>query len=240
MPEDSKLPFDSPERNVQEGTELPRIQPGVFFTPPAPLPRGRHGLKRADVVAAQRERLLIAATELLAAGGYAGLSAKEICARAGASLTAFYQSFATKEECVFAAYDRFIEVLVERLVAITDDDEAWEHYIWSLVREYLDVLRSDPVVARAFQVEMDALGGVAREKRREALTSLAQLAFDIFERRAPARVADLPVEAYLTVVYGIRQLASDAIDRGDSRFTTLSLEGKVWLARFMGAEIPPS
>lgn len=212
----------------------------MFFTPPAPLPRGRHGLKRSDIVAAQRERLLIAATELLAARGYGGLSAKEICSRAGASLTAFYQCFETKEDCVFAAYDRFIEVLVTRLLAITDDDDAWEQYIWALVREYLDVLRSDPVVARAFQVEMDALGTVAREKRREALTSLAQLAHDIFEQRAPSRVADMPVEAYLTVVYGIRQMASDAIDRGDSRLVTLSLEGKPWLARFMGAELPPS
>lgn len=219
-------------------TSVPRIQPGIFFTPPAPLPRGRHALDRAEVVAAQRERLLIAATELLAAGGYVSLSAKEICGRAGASLTVFYQCFSTKEECVFAAYDRFIAVLVDRLLAITDDDDAWEMYIWALVREYLDVLRSDPVVARAFQVEMDALGAIAREKRREALTSLAQLAYDIFEKRAPSRVTGMPVEAYLTVVYGIRQLASDAIDRGDPTFSTLLLEDEAWLARFMGADIP--
>lgn len=218
---------------------VPKVRPGVFFTPPAPLPRGRHGLKRSDIVAAQSERLLIAATELLAARGYVGLSAKEICSRAGASLTAFYECFDTKEECIFAAYDRFIAVLVARLVAITDDDAAWEQYIWAIVREYLEVLRSDPVVARAFQVEMDALGAVAREKRREALTGLAQLAYDLFEERAPMRVADLPVEAYLTVVYGIRQLASDAIDRGDASLETLSLDGEAWLARFMGADIAP-
>lgn len=221
-------------------TSVPRIQSGLFFTSPAPLPRGRHGLNRADVVSAQRERLLIAATELLAARGYGALSAKEICSRAGASLTAFYQCFETKEECIFAAYERFIDVLVTRLLAITDDDDAWEQYIWALVSEYLDVLRSDPVVARAFQVEMDAVGALAREKRREALTSLAQLAYDIFEQRAPTRVADLPVEAYLTVVYGIRQLASDAIDRGDASLETLSLDGEAWLARFLGAEIPRS
>lgn len=224
---------------AEQEDALPRVRPGVFFTPPPPLPRGRHGLKRSDIVAAQRERLLIAATELLAARGYGGMSAKEICGRAGASLTAFYECFDTKEECIFAAYDRFIAVLVDRLVAITDDDEEWEQYIWAIVREYLDVLRSDPVVARAFQVEMDALGVEARGRRREALTGLAQLAYDLFEERAPARVADLPVEAYLTVVYGIRQIASDAIDRGDASLATLSLDGEAWLARFMGADIAP-
>ncbi len=226
---------------MAEGDEvLPKVRPGIFFTPPAPLPRGRHGLERSDIVAAQRERLLIAATELLAARGYGSLSAKEICSRGGVSLTAFYECFETKEDCVFAAYDRFIEVLVTRMLAITDDDDAWEQYIWAIVREYLDVLRSDPVVARAFQVEMDALGAVAREKRREALTGLAQLAYDLFEERAPTRVADLPVDAYLTVVYGIRQLASDAIDRGDVSLATLSLDGEAWLARFMGADIAPN
>ena len=232
--------MDVPKDSTEPLDPVPRIRAGVFFTPPAPLPRGRHGLTRADVVAAQRERLLIAATELLAAHGYVGLSTKQICARAGASLTAFYQCFETKEECIFEAYDRFIAVLIERLVAITDDDEAWEEYIWALVREYFAVLRSDPVVARAFQVEMDALGAAARERRREALTGLAQLAYDTFELRDASRVVGMPVDAYLTVVYGIRQIASDAIDQGDHELATLSIDGEAWLARFMGGEPSPT
>ncbi|MEH3034380.1 MAG: TetR/AcrR family transcriptional regulator [Aeromicrobium erythreum] len=212
-----------------------RIRPGVFFTPPAALPRGRHGLARDAVRAAQRERLLIAATELLAASGYAALTTREVCRRGEVSLSVFYECFASKEDCVFAAYDRFIEVLVQRLVAITDDDEAWAEYIWDLVHEYLEVLRADPVVARAFQVEMDALGPEARRRRRDALTALAHLARSTFEERSPGRMDDLPIEAYLVVVYGIRQIASDAIDSGDSALATVRLERMPWLASFMGA-----
>ncbi|CAB4721138.1 unannotated protein [freshwater metagenome] len=189
------------------------------------------------MLSAQRERLLIAATELLAAHGYSAMSAKEICRRAGASLTNFYQCFETKEACVFAAYDRFIDVLITRLVAISDAGIAWEEYIWAIVREYLDVLRADPVVARAFQVEMDALGAEARRRRRESLTALAQLARDTFEQRDPSRVVDMPLDAYLNVVYGVRQMASDAIEDGDPTFERLALERSTWLARFLGAEL---
>lgn len=214
---------------------LETVREGVFFSPPSALPRGRHRLDKQAVLAVQRERLLISVTEVLAGLGYSAVTAQKICRRAGVSLSVFYACFATKEECVFAAYDRFIGVLVDRLVAITDDREGWEEYIWAIVHEYLEVLRLDPVVARAFQVEMDALGAEARRRRRDALTALAQLARDTFEQRSPDRVADLPLEAYLAVVYGIRQMAADAIDRGDPNFETLALERAPWLARFMGA-----
>ena len=49
-------------------------------------------------------------TELLAAGGYRSFGAREVAARAGVSLSAFYACFENKDECIFSGYDRFIEV----------------------------------------------------------------------------------------------------------------------------------
>jgi hypothetical protein len=49
------------------------VRPGVFFDVPAALPRGRHQLSRGQVRDAQRQRLMIAFTELLADRGYAGV-----------------------------------------------------------------------------------------------------------------------------------------------------------------------
>ena len=45
------------------------VTDGVFFTMPPVLSRGRHDLSRDDVLAIHRERLMIAATELLASEG---------------------------------------------------------------------------------------------------------------------------------------------------------------------------
>lgn len=94
-----------------------RIASGLFFSVPDTLPRGRHGLSREQVAAAHRERLMIAATELMAAGGYRGVGVREVCARASVSAAAFYACFPDKEACIYAAYERFIGVLTDRLTA---------------------------------------------------------------------------------------------------------------------------
>ncbi len=49
-----------------DDTDVQRVKEGVYFSLPEALPRGRHNLSREHVIAAQRERMLIAATELLA------------------------------------------------------------------------------------------------------------------------------------------------------------------------------
>ena len=48
---------------------------------PEALPRGRHQLTREQVRDAQRERLLAAVTELLAARGYRGFGVGDIASR---------------------------------------------------------------------------------------------------------------------------------------------------------------
>src|SRR5438128_2326850 len=58
----------APDRSPENA--IPSVTPGVFFGAPVALPRGPHALPRADVLAEQRERLMAAMTDLIAAGGY--------------------------------------------------------------------------------------------------------------------------------------------------------------------------
>ncbi len=206
------------------------ICPGVFFTPPAALPRGRHTLDRAAVRESQAQRLMIAATELLAHGGIGAASAKEICARAGVSLSAFYECFASKDACVFAAYDHFIAVLIERLESTGGEGIEWDEYVSQVVGAYIDTLGGDLVVARAFQVEMDSMGAVARHRRRDALTALGlflRAKHADWDPMAPDR---LPEAAYIAAVYGVRQLASDALDGPNPDFSTLKVDVTKWVS----------
>lgn len=197
-------------------TDVAEICDGVFFHRPAPLPRGKHGIAREEVRAAQRERIMIAATELLAAHGHKGTSAREVCVRAGVSLTAYYEQFTDREAAVFAAYDRFIDVLLNRLVAVDGDGRTWQEYVEAVMAAYFDALSTDLVVARAFQVELDGFGRPARERRRNALGGLADMLREKHRAGYPAAAARIPEMAYLTGVYGVRQLASDALDRAES------------------------
>ncbi|WIM93766.1 TetR/AcrR family transcriptional regulator [Actinoplanes oblitus] len=198
-----------------------RITSGVVFTVPPSLPRGRHELPREQVVAAQRERMLIAATELLAGAGYRGFGVREICARAAVSRAAFYECFADKDACVDAAYDRFIAVFLERLGS--------EDGVGGFVTSYLETLSSDRVAARAFQVEMDALGRPARQRRRQAIERLAQLIRDLL----PGGSA-VPLSACVGAIYALRQIASDALDSDDDPdLLALAPELTTWLTRMV-------
>ena len=207
------------------------ITDGVFFTVPEPLPRGRHRLPRAEVVARQRDRLLIAATELLAHGGPGAVGVKPVCSRAGASLAAFYECFETKEDCIFAAYDRFIAVFIERLVAVHGEGRTWEEYVGAVLDSYFDVLGQDVVVARAFQVEMDSLGPEARRRRREALHGLGQLLHQKHREWVGEKGEGLPEAAYIAALYGVRQLASDALDTAAPDLAATRDSVAVWVSR---------
>jgi AcrR family transcriptional regulator len=192
-----------------------RITPGVFFGELAVLPRGRHTLTRDQVHDIQRERVMVAMTELMAARGYRNVSIGDIVARAGVSRTAFYDCFASKEDCAFAAYDRFIDVLLSAIAERTADRPDWDSFIVGLLDGYVSTLVRDLVVARAFQIEMDAVGPSARARRRKALKRFAT-----FIRQQQQRLAgddpslqQLPEETYLGAVYAARQVACDALDQ---------------------------
>ncbi|MFI6517483.1 TetR/AcrR family transcriptional regulator [Spirillospora sp. NPDC050679] len=214
-----------------------RIKEGLFFTTPAALPRGRHGIPREDVVAAQHERAMIAAAELMAEGGYRSFGVREICARASLSRAAFYECFDDKDDCVFAAYDRFIEVLLQRMRGVTElvaPEVTWDAYVPLVVRAYLEAMQLDPVVVRAFQIEMDALGAEARRKRREALRTMAAFLMEAREELDPEARDQVPLSAYIGAIYAARQLASDALDEdGDADVLALVPEISIWAGQML-------
>ncbi len=191
------------------------MSPGVFFGALSVLPRGRHTLTRDEVRAIQRERLMVALTELMAEHGYGNLTIGEIATRAGVSRSAFYDCFADKEECAFAAYDRFIDVLLAAIAEHTADSPDWDSFIVGLLDGYVSTLTQDLVVARAFQIEMDAVGREARERRRDALKRFADFIRQRQEvfARTDSTLEPLPAETYLGAVYAARQVACDALDQ---------------------------
>lgn len=194
-----------------------RVREGLFFSTPAVLPRGRHGLPRDQVVAAQRERLMAAMTVLMADLGYERVRVGDVAGEAGVSRAAFYECFPDKQSCAFAAYDRFIEVLLGRVAAALDPTKDVEDYVVTLLEGYLGTLEDDPVVGRAFQLEMDAVGAVARRRRREALDPFAEVIgrhHELLSAGDPT-LKPLPRLAYRGIVYGVRQIASDALDGHD-------------------------
>lgn len=213
-----------------------QIANGVFFTVPEPLPKGRHGLSREAVSAAHRERMMIAATELMAGEGYRSVGVREICSRASVSRAAFYECFTDKDECIFAAYDQFISVFTQRIARTEVTGRDWDDLVATAVRGYLGALQQDLVSARAFLVEMDGLGRRARSRRRQAIEELARFMRDRRQQLLPADSAEVPFSAYLGALYALRQLAADALEEHEHpELLCLLPEAVPWLSRMLQA-----
>jgi AcrR family transcriptional regulator len=192
-----------------------RVQPGVFFEIPESLPRGPHGLSRDRVHSAQRQRLLIAFTELLAEGGYASLRVGDLTKRAAVSNDAFYKLFASKEDCGCAAYERFVRGIV-RIAneAGLGQSTTWSEYVQASVDGYLGALSADPVAARAFQLEMTCIGPKARERRRSAAAwfALERLRAQECMRKTDPDLIARSLNAHLAAILGMRELACDTLE----------------------------
>jgi AcrR family transcriptional regulator len=193
----------------------PRITPGVFFGAAVALPRGPQALPRADVLAAQRERLMAAITELIAAGGYAQVTIGALASRAKVSRTAFYECFESKEACAFAAYERFIEVFLGAIAEQASRAEDIAGLIGAMLDGYFSTLERDLVATRAFLLEFDALGPEARERRRAALRGIGAYVrgtHEQFRAADPTLAPPFADEVYVGIIYVVRQLACDALD----------------------------
>lgn len=139
------------------------------------LPRGRHTLDRAAVVASQKERLCWAAFEVIARRGYRAASVAAIIDRAGISRRTFYELFTDKEACFQAACDFFIDRmktdLQQRSVGMPTLD--WKDLVRSSLEIYLAGLAENPTAAIALHVETLVAGRELAAQRAQVQEFLA-------------------------------------------------------------------
>lgn len=211
-----------------------------IFATADPLPRGPHQLSREQVAASQRLRLMAAFTQLLAANGYAAVTIGELTRTAGVSRAAFYEHFADKQECLFAAYDHFAATLIAAMTSALEEDTPWDAFIDTTLGGYLGTLEGDPIAARAFLVEMDGAGKAARERRSIALHAFAELLGQRHEeiRARDASLGPLPARVHRGLVLGIRELAREALEaEAAPALTAMAPDIVLWItAAIEGAE----
>lgn len=214
-----------------------------IFSSPAPLPRGPHGLTRAQVSASQRTRLMAAMAELAAERGYASATIAEVARRSGVSPNAFYAQFADKEDCYLSAYRVFAQTLLQRLAAEVEPDAGWLEFVSATLEAYLGTLEAEPELARGFLLEMNGAGPKARAVRHEAYAAIAAVVKERHAqiRRADPRLGPLPDRAYLGMVHGVRELVCDELERERRpQLTRLAPDIVAWItATVQGASAAP-
>lgn len=159
----------------------------------ARLPAGRHGLPREFIAHNQRLRLVAAMLRILPLHGYPALTISHLTGEAGVSRAAFYQRFASKEECFLATYDLASEWFCERVERAVADEKDWRDRIRTGAAETLRLLGANPLVAHLTAVEALQAGPAARERQQAMLDRFASVLRDGHPGREglPDDLADL-------------------------------------------------
>lgn len=157
----------------------------------------------------QRERLIDALTRTAAEHGYAKTTVRDIAAVAGVPRSAFYEHFASKNQCLSAAYDAFVERLLEEARQATDDAEEWPLQVKEAVAAGLGFVAETATRARFFAVEAPTVGPMILERYVVAMSRIVFLLRSGREHYPLA--ADLPELTEQVLVGGAACLVSSAL-----------------------------
>jgi AcrR family transcriptional regulator len=117
-------------------------------------PGNRASITRSGAAADQRARILRAIGELVAKRGYRAVTVELICRRARVSYSTFYKHFDSKEAAFLEFFDGALATArrdVERALELAGD--TWPEQVVAALRALVELIVSDPLIARACIVE---------------------------------------------------------------------------------------
>jgi AcrR family transcriptional regulator len=121
----------------------------------------------------QRERIMLAAVDLVAKRGYRGTTVEQIIKRAGVARVTFYENFENREDCLLACFEQGIEEARSRMAAaaVPAEGREWPQLVRAGLAALLDYVASEPAVARTCLVETVTAGPKALAHYERALGS---------------------------------------------------------------------
>ncbi len=218
------------------------------------LPRGPHGLSREQVEQSQRNRLLMAMVDAVAARGYSQTSVADVLERSGVSRATFYAQFKDKEDCFRAAYETAAGQIatmmtngLRALLATSAAGPGGQRDPFALIDRvltvYFDILASQPALARTFLIEVYAAGPKAIEQRRKSLDLFIDLVMGVLRTRPGLFGPGLDQRFAVTMlVNAISSMVTNLVGMGEySRLKELK-EPLLTLARDLSklANMPPA
>ena len=156
----------------------------------------------------QHARLLEAMVQVVAEKGYERATVADAVRLARVSRGTFYALFASKQECLVAAYRLATEVLEERIAEAVRGAPDWREELRRGLRAYLRVLGEDPRYARVHLLEWQVLG----TERDDTLRRFARRYGRTFARSGRPVP---PADALFVLASGIDQLVCAHLRTGD-------------------------
>jgi AcrR family transcriptional regulator len=126
----------------------------------------------------QRERIIRAVAQLVAADGYGKLSVPDISARAGVSNQRFYAEFSGKEEATLASFDALIEPTLDRLESADIEGSDWRERAASALGALLASLAAQPLLGELAFRALPVSGRAGLERIDEVMDRLGAVVAD--------------------------------------------------------------
>jgi AcrR family transcriptional regulator len=180
-----------------------------------PLPRGRHKLATDVVKSSQRERLLRAMVESVAAQGYDSTTVPAVVSAARVSRNAFYEFFEDKADCFLAALSEASEELLGELLSVASEPD-WRQALSAGVGRYLRWWQTHPAIAKAYFTGLPRVGERGDAHRDRVFGGYEALFVELARRarNEQPQLEPLPPLAARALVYSITETVAYEIRSG--------------------------
>jgi AcrR family transcriptional regulator len=160
-----------------------------------------------------RERIYKATLELVTSNGYDEIDTDQIAAQAGVDCDDFDRLFSSKEECVLAIFDRFMDDCIDQVREAYDGEPEWPDSLRAAAYALADWLDAHPLEARFGGLEILWVSELAQVRREQALAHFARMADG--GRAGAADPAAIPDSAPEGVVGAVAQALARRANQRD-------------------------
>jgi AcrR family transcriptional regulator len=195
---------------------------------------GRRGLTRALMDESQRNRLLAGAVASIGSRGYLRSSVHQIVKDAGVSTNTFARHFEDRDQCMAAAYERVIRWLEAEVGEAVPTPAPWPRQLRTTTYRILELLDTDPRLARLCAVEI-FLAGEPAAARHRALVDRWSLWLGV-GRGERALGAGLPLQLEPALIGGAISLIARQLESGKPLLALAPELDQYLLAPYVGVE----
>lgn len=153
----------------------------------------------------QRTRILEATVRLVCERGYANTSVSAIVAEARVSPRAFYELFASREECFLAVLDEGREQASRVIAQAFEAERCWLGAMRRALGGLLMLFSVEPLAARVWLVESLAAGTWALERRERNIQAVTSLVLEHWPPPPGTTVHPLLADGVMASLHGLLQ-----------------------------------
>jgi AcrR family transcriptional regulator len=172
----------------------------------------RPGLPRVVDGLPCEQRILWATVRLVAEKGFDSVTVFDVTDRAQVSRADFYELFESRDECLFAAYEKVLDALVAYVARAFEGDGPWPLRIRRAMQACLEACSAEPEVARMTTLDAPAARPEAQRRYRSALERFVPLFIE--GREYATNAVHLPRDLERMAVGGAQTIIFDEVVAG--------------------------